>query len=142
MADSILTSTKKVLGIDDSYTAFDTDIIMHINSVFSTLNQLGLGPAQGFMIEDATAVWDDFLGTNSLKLNSVKTYMYLRVRMLFDPPTTSYLLTAMKEQITEHEWRLNVVREETAWVDPNPPKDPDDPELIDSATFGYDGGSL
>ena len=114
MDDSILTSTKKILGVDETYTVFDLDIMTHINSAFSTLNQLGIGPVDGFMIEDATAVWSDFLGTNSPKLNAVKTYVYLRVRMLFDPPTTSYLINALNEQIKELEWRLNVI------VDPGP----------------------
>lgn len=118
MTDSILNSTKKVLGLDDEYTPFDVDIIMHINSVFSTLHQLGLGPDGGFMIEDDEAEWSDFLGTDD-RLNSVKTYMYLRVRTLFDPPSTSYHLEALKEQFRELEWRLNVVREGDKWIDEN-----------------------
>lgn len=117
MSDSILTSTKKVLNLDESYTAFDQDIIMHINSVFSTLNQLGVGPETGFMIEDEAATWDDFLGTD-LRLNHVKSYMYLRVRMLFDPPTTAHHVAAMEKQIEELAWRMNVQREEVAWTDP------------------------
>lgn len=117
MSTSILDSTKKVLGIDAAYTAFDVDILMHINSVFSTLNQLGLGPVEGFAIEDNSTTWDTFLGTD-LRLNSVKTYIYLRVRLLFDPPSTSYLITSMKEQLQELEWRLNVNREESTWVPP------------------------
>lgn len=119
MLTSILTSVKKVLNVDATYTAFDEDILMHINSVFSTLTQLGVGPATGFAIEDDTATWDAFLGTDP-RLNNVKTYVCLRVRMLFDPPTTSYLIDAMKEQIRELEFRMNVYREETAWVDPDP----------------------
>lgn len=117
ITDSILDSTKKVLGIVPSYDAFDTDILMHINSVFSVLNQLGIGPTDGFTIEDATAVWSDFL-SDVKPLNSVKTYMYLRVRMLFDPPTTSYLIAAMEKQISELEWRLNVYREGIAHPTP------------------------
>jgi hypothetical protein len=116
---SILTSVKKVLNVDATYTAFDEDILMHINSVFSTLTQLGVGPATGFAIEDDTATWDAFLGTDP-RLNNGKTYVCLRVRMLFDPPTTSYLIDAMKEQIRELEFRMNVYRGETAWVDPDP----------------------
>lgn len=114
---SILTSTKKILGIDASYDVFDVDIITHINSVFSTLNQLGIGPTAGFMIEDDTAEWDAFL-ENDLRLNAVKTYVYLRVRMLFDPPQTSFHIAAMEKQIQELEWRLNVQREEESWVEP------------------------
>lgn len=117
MDESILNSTKKNLGVDASYTAFDLDIITHINSVFSTLAQLGVGPAEGFMIEDDSAVWGDFLGSDR-NLNSVKTYMYLRVRLLFDPPTTSYHIQAIQEQVRELEWRLNVYREAGQWTAP------------------------
>ena len=120
MTDSILNSIKKILGLDPDYTAFDLDILMHINTVFVTLNQLGIGPENGFAIEDAEANWVDFIGTDP-RFNSVKTYVYLRVRMLFDPPTTSYLISAMKDQVQELEWRLNVQRESESWVDPNPP---------------------
>ncbi len=118
MEDSILKSTKKTLGVDPDYTVFDQDIIMHINSAFATLNQLGLGPEMGFMITDNTAKWSDFL--IDPKSNSVQTYVYLKVRLLFDPPTTSYVIAAFEKQITELEWRLNVRREETNWVDPDP----------------------
>lgn len=117
MSNSILTSTKKALNLAEDYTAFDPDIILHINSVFSTLNQLGVGPANGFMIEDKEATWDAFLGDDP-RLNHVKTYVYLRVRMLFDPPQTGFHTTAMQEQIKELEWRLNVQREDTEWVNP------------------------
>lgn len=100
---------------------------MHINTVFSTLNQLGIGPTAGFQIEDATSSWSDFLADDP-KLNSVKTYVYLRVRLLFDPPGGSYhLVNSLNEQVKELEWRINVQREETAWVDPTPPS----PYLID-----------
>jgi hypothetical protein len=116
---SILNSTKKILGIAEDYTVFDLDIITHINTAFSTLTQLGVGPPEGFMIEDATAVWDDFI-VNDLQYNSVKSYVFLRVRQLFDPPSTSYLISAVDQQIKELEWRLNVHREETGWVDPDP----------------------
>lgn len=119
MSESILTSTKKILGLEDDYTAFDSDIIMHINSVFSILNQMGIGPENGFAISDAEETWDTYLD-DDLRLNSVKTYVYLRVRMLFDPPTTSYLINSMKEQIQELEWRLNTQREGVSWTDPNP----------------------
>lgn len=121
MSDSILVSTKKVLNLPEDYDAFDQDVILHINSVFSTLNQLGVGPAEGFMIEDDAAIWATFLDGDP-RLNHIKTYVYLRVRMLFDPPTTGYHVEAMKEQIKELEWRMNVQREDTQWVDPNPPE--------------------
>jgi hypothetical protein len=120
METSILTSTKKILGIAEDYTVFDLDIITHINSAFSTLTQLGVGPPQGFMITDATAVWDDFVA-NDFQYNPVKSYVFLRVRQLFDPPSTSYLIAAVEKQIQELEWRLNVYREGLDWVDPDPP---------------------
>lgn len=119
MSNSILTSVKKNLGMEESYEAFDPDVLMHINSVFSDLQQLGIGPEAGFAIEDATTTWDAFLGTD-LVLNSVKSYVYLRVRMLFDPPTTSPLIDSMKEQIQKFEWRISVHREGGSWTDPMP----------------------
>jgi hypothetical protein len=118
MEQSILKSTKKVLGIGPDDTSFDLDVITHINSAFSHLHQLGVGPAEGFVIEDETATWDQFMVTSPPILSLLKTCVYLRVRMLFDPPTTSYLVTAMEQQIVEHEWRLNVLREGTDWIDP------------------------
>ena len=107
---SILTSTKKLLGIEADYTAFDLDIILHINSVFSTLHQIGVGPSDGFMIEDATTNWNTFTSGNAT-INSVKSYLYLRVRILFDPPATSFAIEAMRSQVRELEWRLNVAVE-------------------------------
>lgn len=117
MTDSILNSTKKILGINIDDISFDIDIMMHINSVFVTINQLGIGPPNGFAIVSATETWTTFLGTD-LRLNSVKTYTYLRVRLLFDPPTTSYHITAINEQVKEAEWRLNVQREAVSWTSP------------------------
>lgn len=108
--DSIFNSVKQVLNLDPTHTAFDVDILMGINSIFGVLHQLGIGPDDGFYIEDDAAVWSDFLGDDVL-VNHAKTYVCLRVKMLFDPPTTSYLITAMEKQITELEWRLNVYRE-------------------------------
>lgn len=105
MSDSILTSTKKALDIPEDYTVFDQNIIMHINSVFSTLTQLGIGPDEGFAIENDTSTWTHFLAGNA-KFNFVKTYMYLRVRMLFDPPATSFLIDALNKQREELEWRI------------------------------------
>lgn len=118
MNDSILTSTKKQLNLAEDYTAFDMDIVMHINSVFSTLNQLGVGPSVGFMIEDKEATWSSFLGSDP-RLNHVKSYVYLRVRLLFDPPNTGFTTAAIQKQIEEMEWRLNVQREDEEWIDPN-----------------------
>ena len=119
MEQSILNSTKKILGIAEDYTVFDLDIITHINSAFSTLTQLGVGPPEGFMIEDADDVWSDFIEDDP-QYNAVKSYVFLRVRYLFDPPATSYLISATEKQIEELEWRLNTHREETGWVDPGP----------------------
>jgi hypothetical protein len=111
MENSILTSTKKILGLDENYTAFDPDIIMHINSAFSTLNQLGIGPVNGLFITDKTKKWED-LGIPENQLAMVRTLIYLKVRMIFDPPTLSFVIDGMKEQIREHEWRLSVMRDE------------------------------
>jgi len=116
---SILTDTKKILGIAEEYTAFDQDIITHINSVFVILNGLGIGPEEGFDISDDTAVWTDFLGDDK-RLNSVKSYVYLRVRLLFDPPQTSFHISALENQYKELEWRLSIQRESVAWIDPDP----------------------
>lgn len=112
--DSILNGTKKILGIGAEYDAFDLDIITHINSVFSTLEQLGVGPEEGFMIMGDDETWTDFLGEDK-RLNAVKSYVYLRVRLLFDPPANSFLVASLDEQRKELEWRLNVVREEDKW---------------------------
>lgn len=120
MSNSILDSIKKVLNLAPDFEAFDQDVIMHINSVFSTLHQLGVGPSGGFMIEDNEATWDALLGGDP-RLNNIKTYIYLRVRMLFDPPTTGYHTDAMKSQIQELEWRINAHREDTQWTEPLPP---------------------
>lgn len=117
MSDSILQSTKKILDIEETYTAFDFSVMTHINTAFSKLNQLGVGPEVGFEIVDADATWDTFLASNP-KYNMVKTYVYLVVRSLFDPPQSSIANTMMKEQIEQFEWRLNALREETDWVDP------------------------
>jgi len=114
---SILNSTKKVLGLGEADTSYDVDVLIHINSVFTTLNQIGIGPAEGFMIEDSSVTWDAFLGDGPM-FNAVKSYMYLRLRQIFDPPTTSYGLESFDKQIREWEWRLNVMREEAAWPDP------------------------
>lgn len=118
--DSILNSTKKILGISEDYTAFDTDLIIHINSALSILAQLGVGPSTGFAITGADEEWGDFISGDD-QYNSIKTYIYLRVRQWFDPPTTSYLIGAYEKQIQELEWRISVHREETGWVDPDPP---------------------
>lgn len=110
MEESILISTKKILGLDANYVPFDLDIITHINAAFSILNQMGLGPTAGFSIEDETALWSEY-ETSAPKRNLIKTYVFLKVKSLFDPPTTSYLIDATENQIKEYEWRLNIFRE-------------------------------
>lgn len=107
MSESILISVKRILGMDEQYTVFDLDVMTHINSVFNTLTQLNVGPKNGFMIEDASAKWEDFLG-NDINLNAVKSYVCLRVKVLFDPPSTSFHLSAIENQCREMEWRLSV----------------------------------
>lgn len=107
---SILTSTKKLLGIEEAYTAFDLDITLHINSVFSTLLQLGVGPVAGFSIEDKVQTWEDFI-TTTTGILAVKTYVVLRVRLLFDPPATSFAIDNFDKQIKELEWRLCSISE-------------------------------
>lgn len=105
--ESILTSIKKMLGIAEEYEHFDQDLIMHINSVFMVLKQLGVGPAEGFSISDKNATWDDFASTQK-NLNAVKSYIFLKVRLLFDPPTSSAVMDCINRSISEYEWRLNV----------------------------------
>lgn len=116
---SILSSVKKILGLDDAYDVFDLDIVLHINSVFADLNQMGLGPTEGFAIVGDTETWDTYLGAE-MNLNAVKTYVCLRVKLIFDPPQTSYSINAIEEQVKKMEWRLNSQRESVAWVDPSP----------------------
>lgn len=103
--DSILTSVKKLLGLTEEYTAFDTDLIMHINSVLMILRQMGVGPQEGFGIVDATATWSDFC-KNKADIEAVKSYVAMKVRLLFDPPQSSSVMDATKSMISELEWRL------------------------------------
>lgn len=119
MEQSILKSTKEILSVSQDDDSFDLSIITHINSAFSTLHQLGVGPEEGFAIEDDVAEWENFLA-DPVQLNQAKTCVYLRVRLLFDPPTTSFLLAAMQKQLEECDWRINTVREDNDWVDPDP----------------------
>ena len=107
MEESILTSIKKLLGMTEDYEVFDSDIIIHINTVFMTLNQLGVGPSEGFRIEDSSNTWEEYIKDDK-QLEAVKTYIYLKVRLIFDPPTHSSVLESMKQTINEYEWRLNV----------------------------------
>ena len=104
--DSILTSIKKMLGIPQEYDAFDVDIIMHINSVFMVLKQMGVGPAEGFYIEDKNSTWDEYI-EDPVECNAVKTYMYAKVRLIFDPPQNSAHIKCLEQTVSEFEWRLN-----------------------------------
>lgn len=114
MEASILTSTKKALGLDEADTSFDLDILTFTNAVLSTLNQIGVGPKNGFQIEDKVATWDSFLGDDP-RLNNVKAYVYLKVRMLFDPPATSFAIQAMQDQAKELEFRIYTAAEVELW---------------------------
>lgn len=111
MNESILQSIKKLLGLDEFYNVFDQDILIHINSVFMILRQLGVGPEQGFRITGPSETWSDFT-SDDIFVESVKTYMYLKIRLIFDPPQNSSLTQAMQSQIAELEWRLNVASTE------------------------------
>lgn len=126
MADSILTTTKAALGLPDEHTAFDVELTMYVNSVLSRLTQLGVGPKEGFQITGKTETWDEFLGANQLLINNARSYMVVRVKLMFDPPEVGFVLTAMKEQIEKDEVLLNYVvddaipvKEETS-VEPYP----------------------
>ena len=105
--ESILTSIKKLLGIAEEYTHFDADLIMHINSVFSILTQIGVGPAEGFSIKDESSVWEDFVPDNA-KWELIKSYTYMKVKLLFDPPLNSAVIESINRIIAELEWRIQV----------------------------------
>ena len=153
MEQSILKSTKKILNIGPDDVSFDLDIITHINSAFSVLHDLGVGPLNGFVIEDETAEWSAYLPNDTeedlVKLGKVKAIVWLRSRLLFDPPTSGFLLDSTKAQLQEYEWRLSTNREETEWVDPDPPTvmvvdggDPSDIGIVESpGSPDFDGGS-
>jgi hypothetical protein len=111
--ESILTSVKEFLGPGADDTHFDPQIIMHINSVFADLEQLGVGPSGGFAIEDDTSVWTEYLPKDSKKFESVKSYIFLRVKLLFDPPLNAAVLESMQKQADKWEWRLNHAAETT-----------------------------
>lgn len=111
MADSILNSTKTILGVAEDYDPFDLAIITHINSALASLSQIGVGPIGGFFIEDAEPTWED-LGLSTKMTAMARTYIFLKVKMLFDPPATSFVIDAAERQIAEHEWRLAHFAEE------------------------------
>ena len=107
MDESILTSVKKLLGISEDYDYFDQDIIMHINAAFMVLTQLGIGPSEGFLITDDTDTWSDFID-DSTNLGSIQSYVYMKVKLMFDPPQNSFTVDSMTKLVNELEWRLNV----------------------------------
>lgn len=113
--ESILTSVKKLLGIAEEYTAFDPDIIMSINSAFAILEQLGVGPDGGFFITDSSTTWNDYFGASEdIEQNeAVKNYIALKVKLMFDPPTSSTVMQATTNLTSELEWRLNVACDKT-----------------------------
>lgn len=109
--ESILASIKKLIGYDEADDSFDTDLIMHINSVLAILRQLGVGPSEGFRIKDESTTWDEFIPEEQF-LDDVKTFVYLKVRLIFDPPQSSAMMDAMNRMLSELEWRINVAAEE------------------------------
>ena len=108
MNDSILTTIKKLLGLSEDYDVFDTDVMIHINSAFLTLNDLAVGPAEPFVLTDKSQVWSDFFSDGRQDLEAVKSYVYLKVKLQFDPPGTSFAIAAMEKMVEEYAWRLNV----------------------------------
>lgn len=112
MEESILTSIKKLLGIVEDYTQFDTDIIIHINSAISILTQLGVGSSDGFSIADKSETWRDFVGDSSVSILSMsKTFIYMKVRLIFDPPQSSAAIESLKQLIDEMAFRITVAVE-------------------------------
>lgn len=108
-SESILDSIKKLIGIEDTETYFDSDIVTGVNSAFSSLNQIGIGPDDGFSISDSTKVWNDYL-TDVRTLELVKSYVHLKTKLLFDPPSSSSIVDIINKEISEFEWRLNVIK--------------------------------
>ena len=104
---SILDSIKQLLGIDVNDTSFDKELIIHINGALMILNQLGVGPEDGYSIVDKNNTWDEFIGDRT-DLELIKTDIYLRVRLIFDPPQNSFLVTSIEKQIQEYDWRIEL----------------------------------
>lgn len=107
ISNSILETIKKLIGIDKDYGVFDVDLIVAINSSFMILNQLGIGPDKPFSISDSSATWNDFFGNEEI-FALAKSYIYLRTKLLFDPPSSGVLHEAVERQISEFEWRMHV----------------------------------
>lgn len=111
---SILASVRHAIGLGDEQTFFDADLIMHINSVFDILHQLGAGPVDGYAIEDDSETWDDYFGERKT-IQFIKSYMYISVKLLFDPPQNSFLVKALEDKQKEYEWRINTAAESIFW---------------------------
>lgn len=129
--DSILGSIRKLIGgIAETESPFDEDLIIHINSVFTIIHQLGVGPKEPFAIVDDSETWSDFFEDRQT-INLVKSYLYLKTKLIFDPPTTGVLHEAMERQVSEFEWRLKVAGDETRGKEENnaQPSEPEDEEL-------------
>lgn len=108
MEESIFESIKSLLGPDASYDVFDQDILIQINTAIAVLTQLGVGPVNGFVVTGPDETWEDLIGSDKTELHMVKTYIYMKVKIAFDPPTNSSVLAAYQEACREYEWRLNV----------------------------------
>lgn len=111
MQNSILLTIKQMLGIPSEYSVFDEELIVYINTVIAALRQLGVGPENGFAITGENDSWEDYIGDTSMYEN-VKSYIYLKVRMMFDPPSSSFVLEAFKNQAAEIEWRIYIQADE------------------------------
>lgn len=131
MSDSILDTVKQALLIPVDYDVFDPQVVMYINSAFSALNQIGLGPEEGFVVTDNTQLWSQFIG-NEKRIENLKVYVCVRARLLFDPPTTAYLVEALQGEAEQALWRLSIHRERWGW---------DNPQLDDTDTTHFDGGT-
>lgn len=105
MEESILKTIKQLIGCPDDFEQFDLDLIVHINSAFATLTHLGVGPKEGYRITGADNAWSEF-EDDAQKLSLIKDYVYIKTRLLFDPPTSGSLMDSLKEQLKEMEWRL------------------------------------
>ena len=109
MAESILQTIRRMIGPSMLDSEFDTDLVVHINSVLFDLNELGVGPKEGFVVTGDTETWEDFLGEGVKNLEAVKTFVFLKVKMIFDPPTVGGVIAAYEKLIKEYEWRINVM---------------------------------
>lgn len=109
--DSILNTIKKLLGIDAADDSFDTDIIIHINSIIPNLSQIGIGPKNGFIITSSEQKWSDYIDSRVINIEGVKTYLYLKIKLIFDPPTNSTTIDSINKNLSELEWRMQLAIE-------------------------------